>query len=26
NIPSGVYFIQMNVNGFMSTQKVMLIK
>jgi hypothetical protein len=26
NIPSGVYFIQMNVNGFVSTQKVMLIK
>ena len=26
NIPSGVYFIQMNINSFASTQKVMLIK
>ena len=26
NIPSGVYFIQMNINSFVSTQKVMLIK
>ena len=26
NVPSGVYFIQMNINSFISTQKVMLIK
>ena len=26
NVPSGVYFIQMNINSFASTQKVMLIK
>ena len=26
NVPSGVYFIRMNVNGFSSSQKVMLIK
>tara|TARA_Y100001960_G_C14432875_1_gene708702 strand:- start:57 stop:803 length:747 start_codon:yes stop_codon:yes gene_type:complete len=26
NIPSGVYFIQMNINSFVSTQKVMLVK
>ena len=26
NVPSGVYFIQMNINCFVSTQKVMLIK